>query len=38
MEQLARRFRDLANTRTYSSIADRARASFEDKFWNAAEG
>ncbi len=38
MEQLAGRFGDLTNTRTYSEIADRARTTFEDKFWNAGEG
>ncbi|MDQ2948688.1 MAG: glycogen debranching enzyme N-terminal domain-containing protein, partial [Acidobacteriota bacterium] len=38
MEQLAGRFGDVANATIYAEIAGRARASFEDKFWNAAEG
>jgi predicted glycogen debranching enzyme len=38
MDQLALRFGDIPNFRTYSEIAHRARTSFEGKFWNAAEG
>ncbi len=37
MEHLAGRLGDAANSRNYSEIAGRAKASFEGKFWNAAE-
>jgi predicted glycogen debranching enzyme len=38
MEELASRFGDRAAERRFSELADRARTSFNQQFWNAAEG